>query len=263
MKKKYDSIIYPYSKISRLPHFLQTLALIIRHLTSRRPTYIHEFDGVATVHNLACLKDPKFEYALKEATLAGGFDFQIYMRQHQAIWCAETALRLNETGSFVELGTAKGYTITTVLSSLDYQGKDLTKIPVYLFDTFSNSATDSRGFQHSKFGKNIYYAESFEQARNNFLQFPNVTLTQGILPESLNGIEIESISFLHIDLNAPEVEIECLKSLWDRILPGGIILIDDFAYSGYDYTNKLFNELGLQLGVSILTTAYGPGIIIK
>ena len=263
MKKKYDSIIYPYSKISRLPHFLQALALIIRHFTSKRPTYIHEFDGVATAHNLACLKDPKFEYSLQEAILAGGFDYQIYMRQHQAIWCAETALRLNDAGSFVELGTAKGYTMTTILSSMDYQGKDLAKIPVYLFDTFSNSATDSRGFQHSKFGKNIYYAESFEQARNIFLRFPNVRLIQGTLPESLNEIELEPISFLHIDLNAAEVEIECLKLLWDHILPGGIILIDDFAYNGYDYTNRLFSELCLQLGVSILTTAYGPGIIIK
>jgi hypothetical protein len=261
--KKYDSIIYPYSKISRLPHFLQTPALVIRHFISKRPTYVYEFDGVATAHNLACLKDPKFEYSLQKAILSGGFDYQIYMRQHQAIWCAETALRLNAGSSFVELGTAKGYTMTTVLSSMEYQGKDISKIRVYLFDTFSNSATDSRGIQHSKFGKNIYYAETFEQARNNFQNFPNVRLIQGTLPESLKEIEIESISFLHIDLNAPEVEIECLKSLWEYILPGGIILIDDFAYNGYDYTNRLFNELSLQLGVSILTTAYGPGIIIK
>ena len=261
--KKYDSIIYPYSKISRLPLFLQTIALVVRHLISKRPSYIHEFDGVATAHNLGCLKDPKFEYALKEAIKAGGFDYQIYMRQHQAIWCADTALRLNMAGSFVELGTGKGYTMTTILSYLDYQGKDFSKIPIYLFDTFSSSATDSRGSQDSKFGKNIYYAESFEQVQNNFLRFPNVRLIQGTLPESLKKIEIGPISFLHIDLNAPEVEIECLKSLWDQILPGGIILIDDFAYNGYDYTHKLFSDLCLRLGVSILTTAYGPGIIIK
>ena len=53
--KKFDQIVYPYSKISRLPHSLQKLALVIRYFTSKRPTYIHEFDGVATVHNLACL----------------------------------------------------------------------------------------------------------------------------------------------------------------------------------------------------------------
>jgi len=261
--KKYDSIIYPYSKISRLPRFLRTPALIVRHFISKRPDYIHEFDGVATVHNLACLSEQRFKYSLSKAILAGGFDYQIYMSQHQAIWCADTALRLNEAGSFVELGTAKGYTMTTILSAMDYQGKDLSKLSVYLFDSFSSDATDSRGFQRKEFGKNIYYAESFEQAEDNFKNFSNVRLIQGTLPESLKNTEIQAISFLHIDLNAPQIEIECLKLLWEKVLPGGIILIDDFAYKGYEYTNSLFSELSDLLGVSILTTAWGPGIIIK
>lgn len=263
MKKQFDSIIYPYSKISRLPGVLQPLALIVRHLTKRRPDYKYEFDGVATAHNLELLKDPKFKYSLEKAILAGGFDYKIYMRQHQAIWCAETALRLNNKGCFVEIGTAKGYTMTTVLSSLEYQGIDLTDVPVYLFDSFSPNATDSQGLQHSAFGKNIYYAESFQQTSDNFQHFPNVKLIQGTLPLSLNKMDIEPISFLHIDLNAPEIEIECLESLWNRILPSGLILIDDFAYAGYQYTNKLFSEFVLKKGVSILTTAYGPGIVIK
>jgi hypothetical protein len=263
LRKRFDSIIYPYSRISGLPRFLQPLALVIRHIIRTGPSYAHEFDGVATAHNLACLKEPKFEFALKKAILAGGFDYQIYMRQHQAIWCAETALRLNENGCFVEIGTAKGYTMTTILSSLKYQGKDLSKVPVYLFDTFSPHATDSRGLQHRKFGKNIYYAESLEHARKNFLHFPNVRLIQGTLPQSLDLLEVDPISFLHIDLNVPEIEIQCLRLLWDYILPSGIILIDDFAYSGYEYTHKLFTEFCLEKDISILTTPYGPGVIFR
>jgi len=263
LRKKFDSTIYPYSKISRLPPYLRTLALLVRHLIRKRQSYVHEFDGVATAHNLHCLKEPKFKYSLQKAIIAGGFDYRIYMRQHQAVWCADTALRLNQEGSFVELGTAKGYSMATILYSMEYEGKDLTKLPVYLFDTFSPHATDGKGMQHSKYGKNIYYAESFEQAQQTFGHFPNVKLIQGSLPQSLDTIKIEPISFLHIDLNAPEIEIKCLELLWNHILPSGIILIDDFAYNGYEYTNKLFNEFCLQRGISILTTAYGPGIIVK
>lgn len=129
------------------------MALIIRHLMQRRAKFANEFDGVATAHNLACLKEPKFEYALEKAILAGGFDYRIYMRQHQAIWCAETAMRLNKKGCFVEIGTAKGYIMMSILSALEYQEKDLSTVPIYLFDTFSPHATDSRGLQHPKFGK--------------------------------------------------------------------------------------------------------------
>ena len=207
MKKKYDNTIYPYSKISRLPLFLSTPALIFRYLTSRRPKYLREFDGIATLHNLTYLQDPRFKYSLEKAILVGGFDYQIYMRQHQAIWCADNALRLNKSGSFVELGTAKGYMMTTILSSLDYLGKDLSNLPVFLFDSFSSNATDNKHSQDDTFGRNIYYAESYEQVKNNFKYFTSVKLIQGLLPETLETIELGDISFLHIDLNAPEIEI--------------------------------------------------------
>lgn len=261
--RHFDNIVYPYSKISRLPSFFQTPALILRHILKRRLKYSYEFDGVATCHNLSLLDAPRFKFALSEAILAGGFDYFIYMRQHQAIWCAEKALSLHKPASFVELGTGKGYMMTTILSSLDFLGIDLNKIPVFLFDTFDSHATDNRGRQDESFGKNIYYAESFDQVRRNFSRFTNVRLVQGLLPMSLEDIQTGPIGFLHIDLNAPEIEIECLKLLWKEILPGGVVLIDDYAYRGYEYTNQLFNELAKELEVSILTTAYGQGIIVK
>jgi hypothetical protein len=46
-------------------------------------------------------------------------------------------------------------------------------------------------------------------------------------------------------------------------VPGGVVLIDDYAYSGFEYTYRLFNELATELGVAILTTASGQGIIVK
>ena len=83
------------------------------------------------------------------------------------------------------------------------------------------------------------------------------------IPETLEKINLEKIGFLHIDLNAPEIETQCLKILWDKILPGGVILIDDYAYTGFEYTNTLFNKFVQEIGVSILTTASGQGIIVK
>jgi O-methyltransferase len=261
--KSNKRIIYPYSRISKLPKSLQGIALLLRSLKIQRHRYQHKFNGVATSHNLSVLNTPRFKYALENAISAGGFDYQIYMRQHQAIFCADVALSLHENGSFVELGTGKGYTMITVLSGLEFRNIDLSTIPVFLFDSFSSSATDKEGLQNSSFGKNIYYAESFGQVQNNFSLYPNVTLIQGTLPQSLYKFDTGPISFLHIDLNAPEVEIECLKFLWDRVQPGGIILIDDYAHRGFEYTNLLFDTFAEELGLSILTTPYGPGIMIK
>jgi hypothetical protein len=239
------------------------MLILVRHILKTRPKYRHEFDGVATMHNLNCLNEPRFKHALSKSISAGGFDYRIYMRQHQAIWAADYALRRNPKGMFVELGTAKGYFMTSVLASLKYLETDLNETQVLLFDSFVSNATDNKNSQRNEYGKNIYYAENVDQVKRTFSKYTNVTIHQGLLPEILYQTEIHPISFIHIDLNSPEIEIECLKQLWGKVLPGGMILIDDYAYAGYEYTTQLFNQFAKEFKVSILTTAWGPGLIIK
>lgn len=263
MQRPFNFTIYPYSKISRLPKFLQRPALIFKNLVARSPKYKNAFDGMASVHNLSFLTDPRFIVASERAIQAGGFDYNIPLRIHQAMWCADKAMKLSPDSVFVELGTGKGYVMSAILRSLECIEADLSKKYVYLFDTFESSATDFKSEQDLSLGRNIYYAESFSAVKENFLDYPNVHLVQGRLPETLTTFKLEKIGFLHIDLNAPEIETQCLKILWDKILPGGVVLIDDYAYSGFEYTYKLFNEVAKEIGVSILTTASGQGIIVK
>ncbi len=263
MSKPYDFTIYPYSKISRLPKRLHKPALLVRNLVATPPKYRYAFDGMATAHNFSFLDDARFKAAAMKAINAGGFDYQIHLRLHQAIWCADKAMKLPPDSVFVELGTGKGYVMSGVLGALEFTGPAYTKKLMYLFDTFESSATDLKAEQSVTFGLNIYYAESFEKVEKNFSGYSNVKLVRGKLPITLNALDGKNIGFLHIDLNAPEIEVECLRILWNKILPGGVILIDDYAYNGFEYTYSLFNNLAQELGVSILTTASGQGLIVK
>ena len=137
--------------------------------------------------------------------------------------------------------------------------------PIFLFVTFESASTDRKSSQKLDLGKNIYYAESFDEVQVTFSKHQNVTLVRGKLPQILESedLALGKISFLHIDLNAPEIEITCLNQMWDKILPGGILLIDDYACGGFEYTYELFNKIALELNISILTTASGQGIAIK
>lgn len=263
MKKPLDFTIYPYSKISRLPKSLQFSALLLRNFLKRAPKYRYAFDGMATAHNLSFLSDPRFKSATQRAIRAGGFNYDIPLRLHQAIWCADQAITSPPDAIFVELGTGKGYVMSGILESLNYVKADFEDRAVFLFDSFESHATDFKSEQNKSLGRNIYYAESFKSVQENFEQFKNVRLVKGKLPSTLEEIHSKRIAFLHIDLNAPEIEIECLTMLWERIIPGGVILIDDYAYNGFEYTTKLFNEFANNFGVSILTTASGQGIIVR
>jgi len=150
-----------------------------------------------------------------------------------------------------------------VFGILEFLKIDLKDKAFFLFDTFESHATDFKSKQDVQLGRNIYYAESFKSVEENFLEYENVRLVKGKLPDTLDEISCEKIAFLHIDLNVPEVEVDCLKILWNKIVPGGVVLIDDYAYNGFEYTTKLFNNIAGELGISILTTASGQGIIVK
>ena len=51
--------------------------------------------------------------------------------------------------------------------------------------------------------------------------------------------------------------------MWPLLSKGGIILFDDYAYSGFEKSYKLMNNFAKKLNKLILTTPSGQGILIK
>lgn len=260
----YDLSVYPNSLISRFPAYLRPLALWVRNkLRNRVTNYRFHFDGVASKNNYAFLDSQKFTVAQKAVEEACGFDYRVYGRQHQAIWAAETALKQFPRGTFVELGTARGYMMLTILSALNFSKDDISELDIYCFDTFLPYSLDSKGKQKQDSKINFYYAESFEKTQLAFDSYPNVKLVKGYLPDTLKKVSLEQVSFLHIDLNNPKVEIECLELIWKFIPRGGLILIDDYAFRRYEETMLKFDNFAIKYNQTILTTAFGPGLMIK
>jgi putative glycosyltransferase (TIGR04372 family) len=86
---------------------------------------------------------------------------------------------------------------------------------------------------------------------------------KNITSEEIRDAVACKISFLHLDTTDQECEAASIEFLWDRIVPGGIIVIDMFNLSsGYvgEYA-PLFKRLGCSDGV--IGTAHGQGIIFK
>ena len=107
------------------------------------------------------------------------------------------------------------------------------------------------------------YCSNINDAKEIFSGYDKVRIVQGFAPEALHGIEAEKISFLHLDTTDPKCEAASIEFLWDRIVPGGIIVIDTFNLGrGYvEEYSPLFKKLGCSDGV--IGTAHGQGIIVK
>ena len=73
----------------------------------------------------------------------------------------------------------------------------------------------------------------------------------------------EKIALMHIDMNNVDAEIGTLELLWDRVVPGGIVVLDDYGWLAY---HKQFSaELAWfrQRGQYVLEMPTGQGLVVK
>jgi hypothetical protein len=264
-----DLNVYKGSRIDRLPSVFRLPALVARNVVQLarnvlRPdadalaNYPHRLDGIATIHNTKFMETPRFQCAYARAVKAAGWDYGIPFRVHQALWCSRQAQKVS--GDFVELGTGRGFIMSAVMA--DFDGWILSGRTLHLFDTFKSFHLDSGGVQRSEKGRCPAYSISVEKTRENFLEWPGVVIHEGDVIESLQKVELRP-AFLHIDLNNAPPEIFGLRSLWPNIPPGGVVLLDDYGYRGYEKQGEAMDLLAQELGFDILTVPTGQGIIIK
>jgi hypothetical protein len=65
-------------------------------------------------------------------------------------------------------------------------------------------------------------------------------------------------------MNCVEPEIAAAEFFWDKMSPGGVIVLDDYCYSGhYRLQNRAFQEFAERRNVEVLALPTGQGLIFK
>jgi hypothetical protein len=164
------------------------------------------------------------------------------------------------SGQYVELGVGKGF---MTCAALAYQSGASNR-EFLLFDKFDSYIVDENTGAVNKDKVNLHYGQNLEEVEDNLKQFKkDLVFVQGYLPESINLNIIDKISFLHIDLNSAYPETASLKLLWTKLSPGGIVILDDYAYEGRQAQFTAMNQLADELKFDILSLPTGQGLIIK
>ena len=117
----------------------------------------------------------------------------------------------------------------------------------------------------------VYYDEYSRKEGNyyndvckTFLNYPNVKIIKGIIPESFKDISINKVSYLHIDMDNAFAEIEAIKFFWNKIINYGIILLNDYAYGEeFSEQKRSLDKFAKDKNHEILTLPTGQGLIIK
>lgn len=231
--------------------FIQGIQQAVNSINGQNGIYTG--DNLFTYHrNLSFLEDKPFMAAFsQQATTA--IEQAILWRISTVLWGFRNGLRLE--GDFVECACYKGTTARIICDTVDF-----SKYPdrhYYLYDLFDHdpSLPHHAMPEHSK--------ELYAAVKEKFSLFSNVTVTQGKVPEVLAEVAPEKIAFMHIDMNNADAEIGALEVLFDRMVPGALLILDDYGWLGYR-AQKLAEDPWLEKrGYRVLELPTGQGLVIK
>jgi len=229
---------------------------------------LYDFDGLNTVHHARFRDDPHFQAAWEGAFQATGqVDPGSYWRIHIGLWAASVAARVS--GDFVECGVNAGFLSSAIVRYLDWN--NLNK-RFYLVDTFTGPVLSQYSSEEIERGRwdgverairAGAYVTDIESVRRRYEGWDGISVVQGRVPEALPSVDAERVAFLHLDMNVAYPECEALDFFWERISPGGIVLMDDYAYFGYETQGNALDATARTIGASILALPTGQGMIIK
>lgn len=224
-------------------------------------------DLLYTFHNAGFMEDPLFiqSYQLGKDTDGGTLlkNYDIQWRIHVLCWAARHAMQLE--GDFVDCGVHTGIFARAVIHYVGFEKSDKK---YYLLDTFNG--LDEKYSTQKEFERNHLMGYDKEdsdallvQVTNTFKPF-NTKIIKGPVPETLVEVDSEKICYLSVDMNCVQPEIDALEFFWDKIVSGGLIILDDYGYANVTNDQKrAHDEFARSKNVEILTLPTCQGLLIK
>jgi len=244
---------------------LNALGVVVFRTRSRAA---YARDGLFTAHNSRFQDAPAFQAAYGRGIMASrGMDPRFEWRVHVALWAAQLAVRV--PGDFVECGVNAGFLSSAIMQRLDWRTVEKR---FYLIDTFSGPVLSQYSEEEVRRGRlrvaedaiaSGAYVTDLGRVRANYAEWPNAVIAQGTVPEVLPTLGIERVAFLHLDMNCARPERAALEFFWDSLSPGGVVLLDDYAYVGNDGLMDAIDSAARNLGAEVLSLPTGQGLIIR
>ena len=108
---------------------------------------------------------------------------------------------------------------------------------LHLFDTFAGMPSTSSWDPDFRAGT---FVSSFEDVQNYLKPFPNVHFHQGFFPDTAQGLEDLTFSFVHLDVDLYESTRSGLAWFYPRLNKGGILISHDYVNA--EGVRKAFEE---------------------
>jgi hypothetical protein len=214
---------------------------------------LHCADNLVTWgRNNSMLSDPAFVRAW-QSNAESDADKAIVWRRYVLACAAFHCVQLD--GDFVECGAYTGVGAKTVM---DYLGGAQFPRDFWLYDLFQHE----EGMPHPAMPE--HGPGLFERVRAKLRDYPRARVCRGRIPEVFAQGAPQRIAWLHIDLNHAAAEVAALEALFDRVVPAGLVILDDYEWAGVDRGQKLAEDPWFQArNYRVMPLPTGQGLVIK
>lgn len=227
-------------------------------------------DGIIVKNrNFGFMDDPKFKAAYEWSAFyahrgqkSPWTDVDLRWRSHVCVWAAQLALK--HEGDFVECGVDTGILSGTIWKMLDFEKLDRQ---FFLFDTFTGTPEVAGMTESEKWFRKYHnkhrYSDTYDYITAKTAGYPNIKVVQGFLPDTLGVLAGRKIAYLSMDLNNAPSEKVVIEQLWDQLVPGAMIVLDDYAYGGFDPQYDMWNTFAKSKGLTVVSLPTSQGLLIK
>ena len=132
---------------------------------------------------------------------------------------------------------------------------------LYLFDTFDGMPDTDRLRDRHVGGE--FNLTSLGAVRRYLSVFDNVDLVAGFIPDTLLPFEDRRFSFVHIDLDIYQAILAASAFFFERVMPGGFILYDDYGFASCPGARRAVDEFYADKRLSPIVLPTGQCIVFK
>jgi O-methyltransferase len=165
------------------------------------------------------------------------------------------------SGHIMEIGVWRGG--TGVLIARQAKNSKI-KESVFLCDTFKgvvkagSNDTAYQGGEHADTGREMVEVLLSENGLDN------IEILEGIFPDqTAEKVESLKFRFVHIDVDVYQSAKDVNEWIWNRLVPGGIVVYDDYGFASCDGITKYVEE---QTGMDdriIIHNLNGHAVVVK
>jgi len=210
------------------------------------------YQGVKTKHNMLKMHEGRFhDINQKYWNLDPNYDDNITRLRHYNL-CLFSNYVKNLEGDFITAGISYGVAPRIIYDFVKFE--KLNKV-YHFIDPFLGIGNDG--------DVNKSYNKSKQYVLDQYPKSAPIKLHNELIPNCfpLNGVD--KISFAHLNTGVYLAEAKSLKYLFDKLIKGGVIIIDNYSlFNGYEKM-KIYDPFIKELEVEIFVLVTGQGVILK